>query len=111
ASRVLGRRGTYERRGAAARCLHALQTLHKAGIACDRPDWAKAAQRGLDHALRHLDDGGRLSIPDHDGGPIADTLLLGAVSALGDSSRITAPVHRLTDRLRTWIRPDGSIRP
>jgi hypothetical protein len=111
ASGVLCRLGMYERRGAAARCLHALQALHEAAIACDRPDWAKAAQRGLDHALRHLDDGGRLSISDHDGGPIADALLLGAVSALGDASRITAPVHRLADRLRTWIRPDGSIRP
>jgi orotate phosphoribosyltransferase/AMMECR1 domain-containing protein len=111
ASRVSCRLGTYERRGAAARCLHALQTLHETGISCDRPDWAKAAQRGLDHALRHLDDSGRVSIPDHEGGPIADALLLGAVSALGDVGRITAPIHRLAARLGTWIRPDGSIRP
>jgi orotate phosphoribosyltransferase/AMMECR1 domain-containing protein len=111
ASRVLCRLGTYERRGAAARCLHALQTLHETGISCDRPDWAKAAQRGLDHALRHLDEGGRLSVPNHDGGPIADALLLGAVSALGDASRVTAPVHQLAARLGTWIRADGSIRP
>jgi hypothetical protein len=38
-------------------------------------------------------------------------LLVGAVSALGDASRITAPVHRIAARLGKWIRPDGSIRP
>jgi hypothetical protein len=79
ASRVIARLGTYDRRGMAARCLHALHTLHEAGRFCGRPEWERAARSGLDYALARLgeDTMPTLRLPDHLCDPIADAILLG----------------------------------
>lgn len=113
ASRVLCHLGSYERRGTAARCIHALCVLREAASFCGRGDWNAAAQRGLDHALRNLEGGSHptRSLRDHTCGPIAEAMLLGAAAATGDPSRVTRRVHELAARVHSFVRPDGSVRP
>jgi orotate phosphoribosyltransferase/AMMECR1 domain-containing protein len=120
ANRVLARTGRYDRTGHAARALHALQVLHAAGRYLTRDDWCDAAQRGIDHAIGHLNQHvaegqvGTEPVPalrmtGWICGPTADAMLLSTVVATGRP--IPDLIHALADRTRGWIRADGSVRP
>ena len=115
ASRVIAQLGTYERCGTASRCLHALHTLHEAGKLEGRPEWKRVARSGLDYALAQLDEGANptLRVPDHSCGPVADAILLGALSAMhdGDTGPLPPRVRGLAERIRSWVRPDGAVLP
>jgi orotate phosphoribosyltransferase/AMMECR1 domain-containing protein len=72
----------YVRMGTAARVLHGLYSLGIAGKLRGRADWKEAAAKGVTCCLNYVRHGS-LDLPNHEGGLLADAVLLGAASACG----------------------------
>jgi orotate phosphoribosyltransferase/AMMECR1 domain-containing protein len=96
----------YVRQGTAGRVLHGLYALRIAGILRKRSDWQDAAADGIARCLRHARNG-TIDLPRHIGGPLADAVLLGAVSACGLARTQTGAevANRVTSLLHDsgWI--------
>ncbi len=102
------RTGVRHRQGTAARCIHALRVLDDAGRLCGRPAWRADAARGLRHALAHLDLArGRLAVPHHQDSAMAVACLLAGLAGHGAPDPAT---DALAAHVAAWVRPDGSVR-
>lgn len=112
AYQVIALNGSLQRRGTAARCLHALMLLDSAGRRADRPDWVRTAASGIDYAVARLGDAAapELALRDHTAGPVAEAMLLAAVSGSRHAALGSPAVAALASKIRAWVRPDGSVR-
>ncbi len=105
--------GTYVREGTAARCLHALRVLDDAGRLTGTTAWRTAARDGVDYALGHLGpDAERpaLQVPGHGGGTIAESYLLGCLAGMPDLVG-TPTAAALAAKLWSCIGDDGCVLP
>lgn len=100
--------GQVQRRGTAARRLHALWALLEASAALGDDDLREAALKGLRFCAQHLTDGG-MALPGHGVSPLADGLLLAALSDSHAEDLQDERWRSLGRRVRSWLQPDGRV--
>jgi len=96
----------YERSGTAGRVIHGLYGLYVAGRARGRSDWMQAARGGLGAVLSTVGWGG-VMLPGHIGGPLADAVLLAAISEAGLAGQRQGVL--LAERVAGFLHPSGWI--
>ncbi|GAA1953032.1 hypothetical protein [Microbacterium deminutum] len=106
---ISAKSATFQRTGTAARCLHALQAIAAAGMQAGRADWREAALPGVRFALDHLGADHVLRLPGHEGGPIADAMLLSAAVDALPADEAGERAGPIADRLASWVLPDGML--
>jgi hypothetical protein len=99
-------------RGTAARGLHALIALDEAGELRGQPAWRELAAGHLTRCLAHLHTAmgeTTLRLTGHEGGALADCVLLAGAARLGGRAVGEAPVRALAARVRRMLQDDGRI--
>lgn len=97
-----------DRRGTPARCIHALWMLLEAADVTDDTAMRTRALHGLRWCASYLDDGG-LALPGQSRSPLADCLLLLALSDSGDPALRDDRWRALGRRVTGWLQADGRI--
>jgi AMMECR1 domain-containing protein/orotate phosphoribosyltransferase len=96
--------------GTAPRVIHALLSLSQAGRLLKRPEWQAAALKGFRHCLKFVDRAeGTLNLPEHDGGALADCVLLAGVAECGGTVLRQPEVKALAARVSSMFQADGRI--